>query len=367
MTEQTQEIPEKPVQSEEVFGTPPKKSNLRIVLLVVLGLVVVAGAVYAGVKIGKKQIQPNVVAEPTIVPTTIPQETEVSPAPDETASWKTYESINYYSIKYPSRLKSDGEDWVYERQKVFAGSDDKVSFGPPSSKDEGYIWSVTLSADICMRELISKIGEQLERRKEKIEDINVDGLPAKLVTVTSEGNEDIVYVAIFIIGDEYSYTYKIISNNGNNFPGFNAFYKSFHYTLDRGDENIPPGCLMPIPRKPGELPILGGCFTKNLVKDVKVTPEMPCCLRIAPNNCTPATLMVENRCTKDKILVLEGKRLDEAYSYFVFTKDVSGRIVEIPSDSAITYPEKDEQITLNGTFDNQSFVVTYTYTRKLCD
>lgn len=110
----------------EVSVQPPKKNNLpKVILSVILGLVVVAGAVYAGVKIGKKQIQPNVVAEPTIVPTTIPQETEVSPAPGETINWKTYRSENV-TFKYPLT-------WV-EDAKLIRGSGFSQVFRGPEGK-----------------------------------------------------------------------------------------------------------------------------------------------------------------------------------------------------------------------------------------
>lgn len=86
----------------EIVPEIPKKNSFKTVLLVILGLLIIAGAVYVGFAIGKKRILSNVVAEPTVVP----QTTEVSPTPDETANWKTYTNITYgLSFKYPPDYK----------------------------------------------------------------------------------------------------------------------------------------------------------------------------------------------------------------------------------------------------------------------
>jgi len=90
MTEQIPEISEKPIQPEVVSEIPvkmPKKNNVpKIILFVILGLIIVAGAIYAGMQIGKKQT-------PIVLPTAPPQNirpTDVFPTstPDETGSWK---------------------------------------------------------------------------------------------------------------------------------------------------------------------------------------------------------------------------------------------------------------------------------------
>lgn len=77
-----------------ITNTLPQKKNLKIILLIVLGLIVVAGAVYAGIQIGKRS-QIKVWTEP-------PLTSESTLIPAETANWKTYTNEKYgYSIKYP--------------------------------------------------------------------------------------------------------------------------------------------------------------------------------------------------------------------------------------------------------------------------
>ena len=96
MTEQVQEIPEKPAQSGIVPEMQPQRNSFKVVLLVVLGFIVLAGAVYAGITIGKKQSPPKV----------IPQVTEVSPAPDPTANWKNCtDTARGFTMKYPSNFE----------------------------------------------------------------------------------------------------------------------------------------------------------------------------------------------------------------------------------------------------------------------
>lgn len=106
MTEQVPEIQEKPIQPEMVFEIPQNKNFFKIVLLVVLGLIVVAGAVYAGIQIGKKQVAGGLSTKAT--PTPIPQPTSIPtliPTPDETANWKTYENSDLsFQLKYPADL-----------------------------------------------------------------------------------------------------------------------------------------------------------------------------------------------------------------------------------------------------------------------
>ena len=102
-----EEIIKTPVQplSKEVIPVTPKKSPLPVILLVILGLLTVAGAVYAGITIGKKQTQPNVIAEPTV----IPPPAEITPTPDATANWKTYRNNKFkYEFKFPPL-------WEYNR------------------------------------------------------------------------------------------------------------------------------------------------------------------------------------------------------------------------------------------------------------
>ena len=120
MIEQIQEITP-PAKTEPVLAapTPPKKSNLvKVILLVVLGLIVMAGAVYAGMQIERKRVKlwtelPSTEPTPTEAPLTeiesqSPEITSVTP--DETANWKTYRNEEYgFEFKYPSDWPIDNE------------------------------------------------------------------------------------------------------------------------------------------------------------------------------------------------------------------------------------------------------------------
>jgi len=137
MIEQIQEITP-PTKTEPVLAapTPPKKSNLvKVILLVVLGLIVMAGAVYAGMQIERKRVKlwtelPSTEPTPTEAPLTeiesqSPEITSVTP--DETANWKTYSNtLHKYSIKIP-------KDWVVDDSKgVFIQIPGEVTFTLPA-------------------------------------------------------------------------------------------------------------------------------------------------------------------------------------------------------------------------------------------
>lgn len=111
----------------------PKKNNLPLVLGgVVLLLLIIAGSVYAGMKIGEKKGQ-GVVTPNSIInarPTSFPSVSEVKPTSttDETvyteeprsANWKTYTNTKYgYSIKYPPEAKVGKETGYTEETECF--------------------------------------------------------------------------------------------------------------------------------------------------------------------------------------------------------------------------------------------------------
>ena len=117
MVERIPEISEKQIEPEATLVCRKPCCQPKTILLVILGLVIVAGAVYAGIQISRKQIQQKVVAEPVLAPTTIPQETEVSSSPDEIASWKIYTSEkNKYSFEYP-------QGWFVTKKQLHVGGE----------------------------------------------------------------------------------------------------------------------------------------------------------------------------------------------------------------------------------------------------
>lgn len=85
----------------QISAQPSKQNNLlKIILFVFLGLIIMAGAVYAGMQMGKRQLTG------VTTPTSIPTQTEAIPTQDPTANWKTYKNSDY-SFKYP-------EDWQFD-------------------------------------------------------------------------------------------------------------------------------------------------------------------------------------------------------------------------------------------------------------
>lgn len=95
----------------------PPANWIKIILFILLGIVIIAGSVFAGIRIGKKQIaspqktteQPavfptQVVVNPTAGPITI-SPTVLSPTTDLTVNWKTYENKKWgFSVKYPEKF-----------------------------------------------------------------------------------------------------------------------------------------------------------------------------------------------------------------------------------------------------------------------
>lgn len=136
MEEQAPEIsiqPQKPVQPVlENSALPKKKFDLKVIVILLMVISLVAGGVYAGMKIGKKQAGGNFPPE-SIIPS-IPDQTicsteakicpdgssvgrvgpncefapcpQVTEIPNETADWKTYINSQFaYSFRYPPDWK----------------------------------------------------------------------------------------------------------------------------------------------------------------------------------------------------------------------------------------------------------------------
>lgn len=110
-----QNIP--PIQPLPQVPVTPSANYSKLLLFTMLGLIVVTGAVFAGIQIGKNQktrqqpiteqptiLPTQVVVNPTTIPTTI-WPTEPNPSINPTADWKTYANTKFnYEIKYPEQF-----------------------------------------------------------------------------------------------------------------------------------------------------------------------------------------------------------------------------------------------------------------------
>jgi hypothetical protein len=137
MIDQTLEIPQKQVQKEE---TPVcNKSCCKptsIIPAVLATIILVAGAFYAGIYLGKKQtsiVLPPIpspdIRSTDIFPTQVPI---ITPTLDETLNWKIYKNEKYkYQFKYPNdwtlvapnlsdpRLEADNLTSVRENNDIY--------------------------------------------------------------------------------------------------------------------------------------------------------------------------------------------------------------------------------------------------------
>ena len=131
----------------------------------------------------------------------------------------TYTNTTYaYSIRYPGN-----KGWVHEENGAGVG------FGTPLSKSGGYIWG-TAAYDkntVGLSTLLARMGSQFSDRKESRENITINGVPALLVTVTTNQADDWISKMVYIERNGRIYT---ISNGAIDSPDFVTFYNSFHFT-----------------------------------------------------------------------------------------------------------------------------------------
>lgn len=128
--------------------TQCKQKGLALVYLLVgiIILAVVAGGAYY---FGKSQVSKPVSQNSVVTSQTLPQVTPVSsPVLDETANWKTYNSLNnLYSLRYPSNWYQYGD-----KQALKDGSFAQYFSSKPDSKnrwkdlkDTDYAFAITIS------------------------------------------------------------------------------------------------------------------------------------------------------------------------------------------------------------------------------
>jgi hypothetical protein len=196
-------------------------------ILLVLGLIVGVGITFAYFQLKSKpapQPQPTTTTQTTSQPSPTSKVTPTASL-DQTANWKIYTNTKLnFSVKYPTTTSKFNENWYYEE----GGVGQVVRFGTPSSKSGGLIWAINAydKGYSNLENLISIPGSQFKDRKEARQDITVDGIPAKLVTLTTKEFKDWIHKGIYFEKDGKIYE---ITNGSVDQPEFELFYKSFKF------------------------------------------------------------------------------------------------------------------------------------------
>lgn len=231
-----QQVGQNPI--NQAVPTPEKpKVNYMVIGAIVLVCFVVFGfgGYYLGKQssnnsrgLGKGLSQPTPYSSPTtIVNSPTPEiSSEPTTRPDKTSTWNTYTSTQQgFSIKYPKKIDKYPETWQHEEYGT-SSTEFAVGFGTPSSKSGGYIWGVWVYENKNMEDLIKQMGNQFADRKESRQNITVSGVPAVLVTVTTNQYNDWVSKNVYIKKGNKIYS---IGNGAIELSEFDDFYKSFKF------------------------------------------------------------------------------------------------------------------------------------------
>lgn len=223
-SEQTPTVSDPQATQPQQVPQTPASSSLPKKPLVIGGILI--GFIFFGVGgyyLGLNQSENVANNQATISsPTPTIQATQPTTAPDITSSWNTYSSTEQgFTIKYPKKLDKYPEDWQYEE---LGTTDFGVGFGTLSSKPGGYIWGVGTYDNGNLEELIKQMGSQFSDRQELRQDITINGIPALLVTVTTNQYQDWMSKNVYIQKDGKIY---VIGNGAIDLSEFSSFYNSF--------------------------------------------------------------------------------------------------------------------------------------------
>jgi len=121
-------------QPTPIYDQPPTngKKPILIIGLILLLLIIITGAIYAGIKIAEKknQSQTSPTTKNLISPTKIQNVPSAVPTADLTVGWKTYTNTKYnFSLRLPLNMKLDKENEIQDTatdHTIFKSIDYKV-------------------------------------------------------------------------------------------------------------------------------------------------------------------------------------------------------------------------------------------------
>lgn len=232
---------DRPVQADKSFDTQKKRDKSLFILI--FGIIILLFLVsLVSYNLGKMNSSKN---ESPKTKGKLGQKVvensgmKLSAQPSETTSnWNTYTSSRYgFTINYPKKISRSPEEWEYDEKE------NSVLFGTPTSRMGGYIWAVNIVENNDLEALISKIGDQFTDRRESRQNININGYPALLVTVTTGKYSEWIAKSVFIMQDTKIYE---IGNGAVDMPEFDTFYNSINLNLtDLSNKLISPKTNIP--------------------------------------------------------------------------------------------------------------------------
>lgn len=232
----TQPVGQNPINQPVLTSEKPKVSYVVVGTIVLVCFVAIGFCGYylgkqssnnsRSLEQGSNQFTPYSSPTTTVNSPTPEIFSEPTTRPDKTSTWNTYISTQQeFSIKYPKKINKYPETWQHEEYKT-SSTEFTVGFGTPSSKSGGYIWGVWVYENKNMEDLIKQMGSQFADRKESRQNITVSGVPAVLVTVTTNQYNDWISKNVYIEKDNKIYS---IGNGAIEISEFDDFYNSFKF------------------------------------------------------------------------------------------------------------------------------------------
>lgn len=229
---------EENLQNQEAVPIQPQISEsggkkwAKITLFIFVGLILLAGTFYAGVKYSENKERQRLanLPVPTVRPSPFPSPEVPTPTPTTLpiAGWQEYKNDKYgFSIRYP-------QDWIvreYDSKSMKGVNMHGIGFGTVESIPGGMIWGVDVydiveDANEQIEDIIKEVGRQFSDRQEKRESITIKGRPAIKVTVTTGQYKDWFSETVVFEGKNKIFS---IGNGAVKDNRFENFYQSFTY------------------------------------------------------------------------------------------------------------------------------------------